>query len=580
LSTALVPRGTLYNARGDVVVDPRADRVRSFFSGFQGGYTGARSDHRALQEWSPLPQSADADTIGDLPTLRARSRDAARNGGFAGGAINTVVTNAIGTGLSPQPRVDSDYLAEAYGVSEAAADAFERSAARLWKHHSEGRFFDVAGLETHPQLQSKVLRAVLESGDIAGLRRFKKGRPGALFGHCVQLIEADLIVNPLTQRDREGFAGGIETNTDGEQIAFWVASRHEFDLMSFEPITWKRIPARGKTTGERLVRHLAWRRRPKQSRGVPYLAGVLLQLKQLDRYGDAELMAAVVSSMFTVFIKSEFGGDLWPTETAIGGSVPNVGEGLAKPKIRRLGTGAIVDLMPGESIETAAMNRPNAQFDPFVQSIVRQIGVQLEIPFELLIKHFTASYSAARASRLEFWKFLAPVRGFVAADFCQPDYEDLLTEAVALGHLEAPGFFEDPLARQAWLGCWWVGPAPGQIDEESEVDAAVTRINNGLSTLEEETAALTGGSWERNHRQQVKERRAREAARLTGEPIAGRIRTEPQAPVDADTPDERTDGADEKEQAGARAKRRRSRAEMPDALDALHDEVIGAGANA
>jgi lambda family phage portal protein len=585
LSAALVPlRGTLYDARGQVVVDPRVDRARAFFGAMPGGYTGARSDHRALQEWTPIPKSGDADSIGDLPALRARSRDLCRNAGFAGGAVATVVTNAIGTGLTPQPSVDSDYLSEQFGITEEAADAFERAAARLWRYHSEGRFFDVAGIETHQQLQSKVLRSVLESGDMVGLRRVKKNRPGALFTHCVQLIEADLISNPPTVMDREGFAAGVETDADGEQIAFHVASRHEFDLGSWEPVVWKRIPARGKVTGERLVRHIAWRRRAKQSRGVPYLAGVIVQLKQLARYGDAELMAAVVASMFTVFVKSEYGGDPFQTETAVPGSVPTVGENLPLPKIRRLGTGAIVDLLPGEDISIAKMERPNGQYDPFVQSILREIGAQLEIPFELLIKHFTASYSAARASRLEFWKFLAVVRSFIASDFCQPDYEDLVTEAVALGYLDAPGFFEDPIARQAWLGCRWTGPAPGQIDEESEVQASILKINNGLSTLEEETAALTGGNWERNHRQQVKERRAREAAGLTMEPIAGRIRTEPQQPEGEDTPDERVDGDDTDEQkANARVKgksrRRRTRAEMLDALDEMHDEVMGVGAN-
>jgi hypothetical protein len=49
-------------------------------------------------------------------------------------------------------------------------------------------------------------------------------------------------------------------------------------------------------------------------------------------------------------------------------------------------------------IDTANPGRPNAQFDPFVTAIVRQIGVALELPYEILIKHFTSTYSAARAA--------------------------------------------------------------------------------------------------------------------------------------------------------------------------------------
>ena len=45
------------------------------------------------------------------------------------------------------------------------------------------------------------------------------------------------------------------------------------------------------------------RERIGQRRGVPFLAQVIEALKQLGRYTDAELVAAVVSGMFTVFIR-------------------------------------------------------------------------------------------------------------------------------------------------------------------------------------------------------------------------------------------------------------------------------------
>jgi capsid protein len=98
-----------------------------------------------------------------------------------------------------------------------------------------------------------------------------------------------------------------------------------------------------------------------------------------------------------------------------------------------------------------------------------------------------------------------------------PVYEVWMWEAVAAGRIAAPGFFADPIRRQAYLGCDFVGPSKGQINEQAEVGAAVERVAAGLSTLAIETANLTGGDWERNHEQRVKEHRMRREAGLVGD---------------------------------------------------------------
>lgn len=198
-----------------------------------------------------------------------------------------------------------------------------------------------------------------------------------------------------------------------------------------------------------------------------------------------------------------------------------------------LGPGAILDLLPYESVEIADPKRPNAAFDQFVLAILRQIGVALEIPFELLVKHFTASYSAAQAALLEAWKFFRSRREWLASMYCQPVYEAVIAEAVAKGYLNAPGFFSDPMIRAAYLGTEWIGPPRGQIDQLKEGKAARERVDMGISTLAEETAALTGGDWERKHQQRAKEKRLRLEAGLDEE------LTQAEAPAqNSDTPED------------------------------------------
>ena len=89
-------------------------------------------------------------------------------------------------------------------------------------------------------------------------------------------------------------------------------------------------------------------------------------------------------------------------------------------------------------------------------------------------------------------------REWLTDDLCRPVYELWMTEAVATGRIKAPGFFTDPLIRQAYLGSKWIGPAQGQLDPVKEVNAAVTAIEHGLSTHEDEATRLNGSEYTRN----------------------------------------------------------------------------------
>ena len=73
-----------------------------------------------------------------------------------------------------------------------------------------------------------------------------------------------------------------------------------------------------------------------------------------------------------------------------------------------------------------------------------------------------------------------------------------MTEAVARGRIIAPGFLTDPLIRQAYLQSEWIGPSQGQLDPTKEVAAAVTAIENGLSTREAEAIRLNGSEYAAN----------------------------------------------------------------------------------
>lgn len=482
-----------------------------------GGYDGASKKRAALRDWNPVATDADDDTVSDLPALRARSRDLVRNAPLAGGAINTMVTNVIGTGLSLQSRID----AAALGLDHESAEAWQARAEREFRLWAESADCDITRTQNFYGLQSLAFRAALESGDVFALLPIVQ-RQGSPYSLAVQIVEADRVCNPGFKADTDAMIAGVELDAMGAPVRYHIANRHPGNVRRAKGMKWTPVGAFGAQTGRRNVIHLFDRRRPGLTRGVPILAPVIEPLKQLGRYTDAELQAAVISGAFAVFIKMdpEAFGSLFEGEAAdaIVKSASKWDGSLDTASLE--GPGKAINLLPGESIEASNPGRPNSEFDPFVQAIIRQIGAALEVPFEVLIKHFTASYSAARAALLDAWRFFRGRRDWVSTYFCQPIYESWLDEAVAMGRLAAPGYFADPAIRKAYAGTQWVGDGPGSIDPLKEVNAAEKRISLGISTIAAESILHDGADWEAKHRQRAREVQMRRAAGLDTTPSA------------------------------------------------------------
>ena len=178
-----------------------------------------------------------------------------------------------------------------------------------------------------------------------------------------------------------------------------------------------------------------------------------------------------------------------------------------------MGPGTVNHLAEGESVTFGNPSIPTAGFDKFVRNICRQIGAALEIPHDVLMKEFNASYSASRAALMEAWEAFRMRRKWLVDDLCQPVYEVWLAEAVALGRIKAPGFFVDPRIRAAWCGAHWIGPVQGHLDPVKEVKADIMAINEGLKTREMVTREYGSGDWYENVKQLHQENDAIRRAR-------------------------------------------------------------------
>jgi lambda family phage portal protein len=271
--------------------------------------------------------------------------------------------------------------------------------------------------------------------------------------------------------------------------------------------------------------------RPGQTRGIPDLGPIIATVKQLDRYSNAEVDAAVNSAALALFAQMDAQA-FFDVFTDPGDQASYIQK--AAEWDGTINSGKAINLFPGESITAPTPGRPNPNYDPFFNSFLSLVGMGLNIPKEVLQKAFNSSYSASRAALMDAWRTFKIERSRFARQFCQVIYEEWLADAAALGLIDAPGFFGDMFVRAAWCGAQWSGDGPGALDPKKEAEAAEVRMRSGVSTLAKETVAYDGSDWEDNHRQRAEEVRRRKEDDL-----------EAVAPLPVVTPDDEDEDEDE-----------------------------------
>lgn len=493
----------------------KLELIRSFKN---SGYdeSGASRNKNSMRGWLASSKSPQEDIDRNIPILRQRSRSLYMSAPLAVSAIKTNRTNIVGEGLRLKSTIDAAFLRM---TPEVAAE-WQRNTEREFELWADSKFCDSTRVNNFYEIQQVACLSWLMNGDACALVEYERPTPAFPYGLRVHLIEADRVSTPHTSGTAvnlyatESTTGnrifnGVEVTDAGRVVAYHICSTYPNSQLRAAK-KWQRVKAFGDKTGTPNVLMIFEAERAEQYRGVPYLAPVIESLKQLTRYGEAEMMAAVINGFFTVFITSE--GNTG--EMGFTGVLDDEDRVSDDDLNYELGPGMVNVLKPGEEIDIADAKRPSSNFDAFTTALAKYVGAALEIPVELLIKSFNSSYSASRAALLEAWKAFRMKRKWLAADFCQPLYEIFLTEAIANGRIKAPGFFLDPAIRKAYCRAQWNGPAPGMLDPVKEATAAEKRIAIGVSTRQRESIEMTGTDFDANVAQLARENQLMKEAGL------------------------------------------------------------------
>lgn len=484
----------------------RKSDARPIASGY--GDFGASHDRQSFQGFKARSFSPQSDIARNTKTLRSRARSLYMSAPLATSAIKSIRTSVVGMGLHLHALPDFEQL----GITKEEAIQWARKVEKefaLWADDKSAA--DVMGMHDFYELQQIAVTAWKMTGDVFCLFRHESPTPTQPYGLRLQLIEADRVATPGTANvdtilsigeteNGNKIYDGVEVDKKtGRVVAYHVAKEHPGDSIP-EPLDYVRVPKYGQQTGMPNIIHLFDAERPEQVRGVPYLAQVLESIMQHGQYLRAESVAALMETYLSGYITSEAGAD---APILSGGGAGIINENDEEEAERDLSLlepepGAIFQLQPGEKITFNDPKRPGQQFAPFLEATGKQIGAAMEMPGDVLMKSYNSSYSASRAAIQDFWRTVIMMRDWFAYDFCGAIYTEWLSEAIARGRVQAPGFFADAATRKAWLNHEWNGSAMPHLDPVKEANAMKIMVENGWLTNKQATTRLNGGDWEAN----------------------------------------------------------------------------------
>lgn len=465
------------------------------------GNHGASRTLNSMIGWLVGGGSAEDDIDAHGAILRQRARDLYAGGGLARSGPATLVTNVVGWGIQPKPKIDGEIL----GMSDEQCDEWERNTLREFRLWAESQMCDAERQKDFWTMQQLAFRSELISGDVFVLFGMK-ANPRTPYQTTIRILEADRVSTPNSSGEESEsvdtdsggrIVDGVEIDAEGAVIRYHIANRHPLMELSTQSLEWTPIEAIGRDTGFPNILHIMTWERPEQRRGIPFVSAQIEQIKQLDRYITSELAANVVAAMLAAFIETD-------TDDGSNGmeDVVNEDEKVTDDDMSfELAPGAVINLPPGKKLKEFNPIRSNSAFESFVSALETIVGASMEIPKEVLIKKYESNYTAARSALLDFWKTVRVHRTAFNAMFNQQIYEQWLSEAVSIGRVEAPGYFDDPAIRKAWCGCSWMGASMGHVDPLKEVKAAGERIALNISTEEQEASEYNGNDWHANIRQ-------------------------------------------------------------------------------
>lgn len=417
-------------------------------------YAGANQG-RLFSDFVASSRSADEEIKGALKVLRNRCRDLTRNNAYARRFISLAKANTVGDrGVTLQVKARNDNGA----MDNLGNDQIEIA----WKRWGRMGQCSVDGKISWVDAQRLFIENLVRDGEVL-VRLVKYPND---FGFSIEFIESDLLDEEynVTLPNGHRIRMGVELDSFNRPIAYHLFTAHPGDNSTmWMGKSYNRIPA------DKMI-HAFLPERAMQTRGAPWMSPVIADLKMLNGYREAELVAARVGASKMGFFTSPTGDGFTPDDTD------------NKVPIMEAEPGTFHQLPDGVQFQQFDPTHPTTAFADFEKAILRGIASGLGVSYTSLANDLEGvSYSSIRQGALEDrdqWKI---IQDFLIQHFVEPVYRAFLLAIMQNAVINIPASRFDKFAESTVFrarGFQWVDPL-------KEMNAAVVGLQNGLLSMQD-----------------------------------------------------------------------------------------------
>lgn len=330
-------------------------------------HSGAVGNRSTANDWGDS-RSYNGGTGSDrrsLMAMRNRARRLFRENVIGRSLLLTEADNVISDGFSLQMRTDSA------AFNDEAEERFYE-----WLDRA-----DITGKMCGSDLFRASWIETRKDGD-GGLILIRRG--GKPF---LQYVPSDLIANPMGSFSSATMYDGIEVDSAGRPIRFWVRDIDEFGKDISTPIAARDFV------------YISHPDEPNAIRGTTVYGSVFRELDQLDGYKEAVIIAARMGAIFGLIEKRKNPG-------LITSGLPSLTNTQGEnQKAITYENGMMKYIGPEDAVMQVQAQQPMQQTPDFIRAMMRIVGLAFDMPLEIAVKDLSqVNFSGARVGLIGFYR--------------------------------------------------------------------------------------------------------------------------------------------------------------------------------